>query len=174
MDFIKKMATKGLAQGAFFGAGLLGVLGLAVAAPDLTFTAMPQNLAVGQDLTADMWNSLVYRVNQAVKADAGGNFSVSGKGQSAATATSDASTTLSTKSYVDANTVLNRNKFTMTLVLRGSTYCPAGYEQLSNLSQFNNNGNVYLRVNKDGFAVSAESSWDYGGPYSYWYFAPTN
>ncbi len=79
---------------------------------------MPQNLAVGQDLTADMWNSLVYRVNSAVKADSGGNFSISGKGQSAATATSDSGTTLSTKGYVDSSTVNQRNKFSMVIVLR--------------------------------------------------------
>ncbi|MFB0964159.1 MAG: hypothetical protein QMC36_00345, partial [Patescibacteria group bacterium] len=170
MKTIKQFAAKGLAQGAFFGAGLLGVLGLAVAAPDLTFTAMPQNLAVGQDLTADMWNSLVYRVNQAVKADAGGNFSVSGKGQSAATATSDASTTLSTKSYVDAETTNYRNKFSMVIVLRGSTYCPAGYEQLSNLSQFSNNGYNYVRINKNGVNINAAANWNYGGPYAYYYF----
>ena len=89
MDHFKRFALRGLGQGALLGGILLGVIGLAAAAPNFSLANMPQNLATGQDLTTDMWNGLIYRVNQAVKADAGGNFSVSGKGQSASTASND-------------------------------------------------------------------------------------
>lgn len=118
MDNFKRFALRGLGQGALLGGILLGIFGIALAAPDFSFTNMPQNLTVGQDLTTDMWNGLIYRVNQAVKVNAGGNFSVSGKGQSASTATTDSGTTLVTKDYADKVTTNYRNRFSMVIVLR--------------------------------------------------------